>query len=95
MDLISGVVERAKPTPPAKVEEEDEERPSRPRGFRVEPNHEVKMEAKQKEAVLLWMRQQDLPEPPPNAEKNPPADPQLAKAVALLREALKTTESPR
>jgi carboxyl-terminal processing protease len=93
-DLITGTVERAKPTPPAKVEAEDEETPSRPRGFHVEPDHLVKLEPKQKETLLKWVREQDLPEPPANAEKNPPEDPQLAKALALLRDALKGAESP-
>jgi carboxyl-terminal processing protease len=92
-DLITATVERAKPTPPAKAEAEDEETASRPRGFHVEPDHLVKMESKQKEALVKWMREQDLPEPPANAEKNPPEDPQLAKALALLREGLKATES--
>jgi carboxyl-terminal processing protease len=95
MDLVTGTVERAKPKPPTNVAEFDDETEARPQGYQVVPDHLVKLDAKQKERWLKWVHEQDLPEPPANAEKNPPDDPQLAKALALLREALKATETPR
>jgi carboxyl-terminal processing protease len=52
----------------------------------VVPDHRVSLERKQMEAVLEWQAQQESPEP--RADAKPPADPQLDKAVALLREAL-------
>jgi carboxyl-terminal processing protease len=52
----------------------------------VVPDHRVSLERKQTEAVLGWRAQQDSPEP--RADARPPVDPQLGKAVALLREAL-------
>jgi carboxyl-terminal processing protease len=54
-------------------------------GF-VVPDHRVSLEHKPMEAVLEWRAQQDSPEP--KADAKPPVDPQLDKAVALLREAL-------
>jgi carboxyl-terminal processing protease len=52
----------------------------------VVPDHRVILEHKQLEAVLEWRAKQESPEP--RADAKPPADPQLDKAVALLREAL-------
>jgi C-terminal peptidase prc len=78
--LRTGKVERieraGKPAKPREVGEES----------RVVPDHPVAIARAQSEAVLEWMRQQESPEP--KADAKPPADPQLAKAVALLREAL-------
>jgi carboxyl-terminal processing protease len=61
------------------------DKPDASEGF-VVPDHRVSLERKQLEAVLEWRAQQDSPEP--KADAKPPTDPQLDKAVALLREAL-------
>jgi carboxyl-terminal processing protease len=53
---------------------------------RLLPDHLVAIERKQMEAVLGWMQQQESPEP--KADAKPPSDPQLDKAIALLRETL-------
>jgi carboxyl-terminal processing protease len=55
----------------------------------VEPDHRVEMSAKQQEALSEWLRQKDLTELPAGAGDTPPEDPQLAKAVELLRAAVK------
>jgi carboxyl-terminal processing protease len=52
----------------------------------VRPDHEVAMDRKQFEAVLEWRHAQDSPEP--KADLKPPEDPQLAKAITVLRERL-------
>lgn len=50
------------------------------------PDHVVAIERKELIAVEEWMRQQEPPEP--KADAKPPFDPQLDKAIALLRETL-------
>jgi carboxyl-terminal processing protease len=57
-----------------------------PPGDDVQPDHLVAMDRKQLEAVVEWFREQESPEP--KAGQKPPVDPQLARAVALLREVL-------
>lgn len=52
----------------------------------VVPDHRIEWERKQMETVLEWRHQQESPEP--KADARPPDDPQLAKAVSLLTEAL-------
>jgi carboxyl-terminal processing protease len=52
----------------------------------IRPDHEVAMDRKQFEAVFEWRHAQDSPEP--RADLKPPEDPQLAKAIAVLRERL-------
>jgi carboxyl-terminal processing protease len=52
----------------------------------VRPDHEVALDGKQLAAILDWRHAQDSPEP--NANLKAPADAQLAKAVAVLRELL-------
>jgi C-terminal processing protease CtpA/Prc len=52
----------------------------------VLPEHVVAIDAKQRDAVVEWFRAQESPEP--RADLKPPADPQLARAMALLREVL-------
>ncbi len=73
--LRTGTVER-----PARAE-----KPDVPEEY-VVPDHRVILEHKQLEDVLEWRAKQDSPEP--KADAKPPADPQLDKAVALLREEL-------
>jgi len=55
---------------------------------RLLPDHLVGIERKEIGAVSYWMQQQQSPEP--KADAKPPSDPQLAKAIALLRQALET-----
>jgi carboxyl-terminal processing protease len=58
-----------------------------PRHWRLKLDHEVKIDKKQRGAIYEWQRAQHSPEPNPDA--TPPEDPQLARALALLKEALK------
>jgi hypothetical protein len=53
---------------------------------RLWPDHHVPIERKEQEAVLMWRHEQQSPEP--KADAKPPSDPQLHKAVDLLRAAL-------
>jgi carboxyl-terminal processing protease len=87
MMLPTAVAERAKPTAGPVLELD------RPAGTWIEkPDHEVGLSAKQREAVTQWEREQDLPDPPAGAMTKPPEDPQLAKALELLRAKLKAKE---
>jgi carboxyl-terminal processing protease len=86
--LTTAVVERAKTSRPAVVHEDDD-RPAT-FGWTVRPDHAVATTAKQREALLEWLQQKDLPDPPADAKA--PDDPQLARAVELLEAALKKTE---
>lgn len=51
---------------------------------RLLPDHQVDLARKEMAAVMEWRQQQDSPEPKAGAK--PPSDPQLDKALALLRE---------
>jgi carboxyl-terminal processing protease len=64
------------------------ERAAKGKEWPLEPDHRVALSAAQREAVEQWRRDKDLPELPPGTEDKPPADPQLAKAVEVLRAAL-------
>ena len=55
----------------------------------VSPDHTVAMPNDQLAAWYGWRREQDLPEPPAAGRTPPPADPQLKKAIEILRAALK------
>jgi carboxyl-terminal processing protease len=55
----------------------------------VTPDHAVVLDQAKAEAIIVWQRQQQLPEQPADAAKTPPDDPQLAKALEVLRTALK------
>jgi carboxyl-terminal processing protease len=55
----------------------------------VTPDHVVPMETVKVEPIMVWQRNQLLPEPPADAAKTPPDDPQLAKALDIIRAALK------
>ncbi len=69
------------------------ERPAADRGWPVKPDYEVRLDETQRKAVFKWLGDKELPELPPGSTDKPPEDPQLAKAVGLLREALKTPAS--
>jgi hypothetical protein len=53
----------------------------------VQPDHLVTLEQSQRAAVERWLRQKELSELPAGADDQPPDDPQLRKAVELLRAA--------
>jgi C-terminal peptidase prc len=53
---------------------------------RLWPDHVVGIERKELVAVEMWRQQQQSPEP--KADAKPPSDPQLDKAIELLRAAL-------
>jgi carboxyl-terminal processing protease len=55
-------------------------------GGALVPDHRVGIERKELDAVLEWRVAQNSPEP--KADAKPPSDPQLNKAVTVLREAL-------
>jgi hypothetical protein len=82
LPLRTGRVERAAPAKDATK--------SAPAGWRpVTPEHVVPLEKDKTQAVLIWRSSQLLPEPPADGPKTPPDDPQLDKALELLRAALK------
>jgi C-terminal peptidase prc len=62
------------------------ERADKERGWPVNPDHAVGMDAKQRGALEEWRRKQELTEEP--TDEKAPADPQLNRALELLREAL-------
>lgn len=55
----------------------------------VQPDHIVELSVEQRKAVESWLRQKELTEPPPGADAQAPADPQLARAVEVLQASLK------
>jgi C-terminal peptidase prc len=87
LELPTAFVERAKPSRAAAFGEDDTPRAL---GWTVQPDHAVTLTVKQRDGLLEWFRQKDLPEPP--ADARAPDDPQLARAVELLEAALKKTE---
>src|SRR5262249_35681238 len=64
------------------------ERAAARRGWPVRPDHAVALTQKQQEGVMQWVRDKQLSEMPAGKADQPPEDPQLSKAVGLLREAL-------
>src|SRR5262249_14504152 len=56
----------------------------------IQPDHKVAMTPAQKEALMKWLVQKDLTELPAGTTDKPPEDPQLAKALEVLRAALKS-----
>ena len=65
------------------------ERAAGDRGWPVQPDHVVSMDRKLKESLWVWLRDQERSDPPAGTTGRPPDDPQLAKAVELLRAALR------
>jgi carboxyl-terminal processing protease len=65
------------------------ERAGRDRDWPVRPDHVVTMDRKLMESLAVWLREQELSDPPAGARDRPPDDPQLAKAIELLRAALR------
>jgi C-terminal peptidase prc len=68
------------------------ERPDRDRGWPVKPDAQVALSGKQKEAIAEWQRKQEIAEEPTNDKA--PEDPQLARAVQVLRDALSKPATP-
>jgi carboxyl-terminal processing protease len=68
------------------------ERAARDRGWPVQPDHAVPISKKQREALVEWFQAKNHLEQPGSAADRPPEDPQLARAVELLRAALKKAE---
>jgi carboxyl-terminal processing protease len=81
VQLRTGRVERAMP---AKAPTKAPAAGWRP----VTPDHVVALEQAKATAIMVWQSAQHLPEPPADAPKTPPDDPQLAKALDLIRTAL-------
>ena len=72
--LRTGRLERAKPAKD---------------GWGVQPDHRVALNRDQQTALGQWQSINARPERPADAPERAPEDPQLAKAVELLRAALK------
>jgi hypothetical protein len=70
------------------------QRARKDRGWPVRPDQLVKTTAKQDEAVRTWLQQKGLSDLPPGVTDKAPEDPQLARAVELLRERLKKAAGP-
>jgi C-terminal peptidase prc len=64
------------------------ERVAKERGWPVQPDHVVPLTKEQEKAVHQWMSLKQRVPQPPAADLEPPTDPQLARAVELLRAAL-------
>ncbi|HEY7327707.1 MAG TPA: S41 family peptidase [Gemmataceae bacterium] len=78
--LRTGLVERVANAPSTKQQRYGASE------HRLAPDHLVAIEQKDLGSVVDWRRQQESPEP--KADAKPPLDPQLQKAIALLREAV-------
>lgn len=65
------------------------ERTAKGRGWPVEPDHAVTLTKKQRAALDAWLREKGRPPAPGSDADKAPEDPQLDKAMELLREALK------
>jgi carboxyl-terminal processing protease len=71
------------------------ERSNATRGWPLKPDHVVPMEVKQRKTCAAWATAQTITDRPIDPKAKPPADPQLTKAVELLREALKRLASSK
>ncbi|HEX5268945.1 MAG TPA: sigma-70 family RNA polymerase sigma factor [Gemmataceae bacterium] len=65
------------------------ERVAKGRGWPVEPDNVVTLTKKQREVIDTWLREKTRPPEPGSAADKAPEDPQLAKAIEILRAALK------
>jgi C-terminal peptidase prc len=63
------------------------ERAAKGKSWPIQPDHPVPLNDNQRAAVLAWLRQKEKSEPA-GADDRPPDDPQLNKAIDLLRAAL-------
>lgn len=88
--LRTGWVERSRPGAPRPADQEAQGQNGRYSWLLV-PNHEVLMTNRQKEDLMEWNHQQHSPDLSSGPYQYP-QDPQLTKAVAVLREDLKKTD---
>jgi carboxyl-terminal processing protease len=91
--LPVGRIERAAAVAPPPEAEGDDEADA-PGGWYVRPDHTVAMAEAEALAVAKWQRDKELPELPPGATDAPPTDPQLARAVEVLKAALRKQPAP-
>lgn len=63
------------------------------RAWAAEPDEVVRLDKTQRQAVSAWLNEKELSELPAGKSDEPPQDPQLAKALELLRTALKKGDS--
>lgn len=77
--------------PTARLERAVAQKPDEdhPGGWSVKPDHPVGMSESEQQALAKWQSDKLLPELPPGTTDAPPTDPQLARAVELLTEALR------
>jgi C-terminal peptidase prc len=64
------------------------ERPDKERGWPVLPDRVIELSKDQRAAVQKWLTAKQLPASPAGRDELAPEDPQLAAAVAMLRDAL-------
>jgi carboxyl-terminal processing protease len=82
ISVRTGVVEFPNPRPAGKTEEGDAAQQI------IKVDHVVKVSAKQKEDLTKWFFAKNVSRLPQGVSDEPPDDPQLAKAVKLVQEAL-------
>jgi C-terminal peptidase prc len=68
------------------------ERAAKDRDWPVKPDHRVALSKAQRLAVANWLRYKGFPDLPVGVDDKPPKDPQLARAVELLRKQLQVAE---
>jgi C-terminal peptidase prc len=68
------------------------ERAAKDRGWPVKPDHRVASSKAQREALGIWLHYKGFPELPAGVDDKPPEDPQLARAVELLRKQMQVAE---
>jgi carboxyl-terminal processing protease len=66
------------------------ERTAEGRGWPVTPDEVVTLDEPQTKALRIWLFDKELPELPAGTDDRPPEDPQLARALELLKAALAT-----
>jgi C-terminal peptidase prc len=69
------------------------DRPAAARGWPLRPDHLEPMDANQRKAVAEWTQAQTISDRPIDPKAKAPPDPQLAKAVELLREELRRSRA--
>jgi C-terminal peptidase prc len=68
------------------------ERAAKGRGWPVQPDHRVPSSKQQRKVLANWIHYKGFPELPAGVEDKPPEDPQLKRAVELLREQMQVAE---
>jgi carboxyl-terminal processing protease len=84
--LRTGVLERPPAAKGSSAEKHAAEPASPPAAVAVQPDHEVAVDRKPMQDLYEWWHEQDSPEP--RAGTKHPDDPQLTKAVTVLRDAM-------